>query len=47
MIEKLIEDHHDECLRILNENGIEEKDLRKVIISNMSFISVFIRLYVI
>jgi len=31
VIEKTIEEHHDECLRILNENNIDEKDLRKVL----------------
>jgi len=31
LIEKMIEDHHDECLRILNENEIDEKELRKVL----------------
>jgi hypothetical protein len=30
MIEKILEEHNDECLRILNENNIDQKDLRKV-----------------
>jgi demethoxyubiquinone hydroxylase (CLK1/Coq7/Cat5 family) len=30
LLERILEDFHDESLRILNENNIEEKNLRKV-----------------
>ena len=30
LIERILEDYHDECLQILNEESITEKDLRSV-----------------